>query len=156
MDPSQRLQLNQIIDENNVEDYTIQIREKRHSGKIREAVTKMVDIIKANDGLDDRALDDALMAECAFMFNNYTDLYNRIKKRELDLSILWEFLSVLERIERGEADQHTGAFEVGSLLKKMYIDSAMRRNSAMDEGGESSSTNLREGKPITWKEYKKI
>ena len=152
MNPSQRLKLNQIIDENNVKDYTTQIRENRHSVKIRENVTKMVDIIKANKGVDDRALDDLLMADCAFMFNHYTDLYNRIKKRELDMSILWEFLNVLEKIENGEADQHSGAFEVGSLLKKMYIDSALRR-SKNDE--ENNDVNIRLGKPITWSEFKK-
>ena len=150
MNPSQRLQLNQIIDENNVEDYTKLIREKRHSDKIRTTVTRMLDIMKANEGLDARALDDALMAECAFMFNEYTDLYNRIKKRELDMSILWEFLNVLEKIENGEADQHTGAFEVGSLLKKLYIDSAMRRKTE----SPSEAVSKRPAKPITWREYR--
>jgi len=150
MNPSQRLQLNQIIDENNVEDYTKQIREKRHSDKIRTTVTRMLDIMKANEDLDARALDDALMAECAFMFNEYTDLYNRIKKRELDMSILWEFLNVLEKIENGEADQHTGAFEVGSLLKKLYIDSAMRRKTE----SPSEAPSKRPAKPITWREYR--
>lgn len=152
MDSSQRLQLNQIIDDNNVEDYTALIREKCHSGKIRAAVTKMIDIIKANEGTDAHTLDNLLMAECAFMFNHYTDIYNRIKKQELDLSILWEFLNVLEKIETGEADQHTAAFEVGSLLKKMYIDSAMRSHSKDDA---NPGTSFRQGKQISWREYNK-
>lgn len=153
MNPSQRLQLNQMIDENNVKDFTNEIREKCHSEKIRTTVTKMVDIISANKGMDARKLDDMLMADCAFMFNNYTDLYNRIKKQELDMSILWEFLNVLEKVEKGESDQHTAAFEVGSLLKKMYIDSAMRRDAASEANATPSV--IRESKPITWSQYKK-
>ena len=154
MDSSQRLQLNQIIDENNVEDFTVQIRTKRHSGKIRESVTKMIDIIKANEGLDARALDELLMADCAFMFNQYTDIYNRIKKQEIDISILWEFLNVLEKIETGESDQHAAAFEVGSLLKKMYIDSALRRTSDMDN--TETENTLRTGKSLSWNDYSKM
>lgn len=153
MNPSQRLQLNQIIDENNIEDYTNLIREKRHSGKIRKSVTRMIDIIKANEGLDARALDELLMADCAFMFNHYTDLYNRIKNQELDLSILWEFLNVLEKVENEESDQHMAAFEVGSLLKKLYIDSAIRGQSKYDNKAE---TSIREGKSITWNDYSKM
>lgn len=153
MNPSQRLQLNQMIDENNVEDYTTLIREKRHSGKIRKSVTKMIDIIKVNEGLDARGLDELLMADCAFMFNHYTDLYNRIKNQELDLSILWEFLNVLEKVENEESDQHMAAFEVGSLLKKLYIDSALRGQSKYENKEESS---IREGKSITWNDYSKM
>lgn len=154
MNPSQRLQLNQIIDENNVEDYTKQIRENRHSNKIRTTITRMLEIMKANEGLEARALDNLLMAECAFMFNQYTDLYNRIKRRELDMSILWEFLNVLEKIENGEADQHAGAFEVGSLLKKLYIDSAVRRVNMTNEN------DIKKPKApvhnISWKAYKSL
>ena len=157
MNSNQRLQLNQIIDENNVEDCTAHIREKQHSGKIREAVTKMLDILKANDGADAQALDDALMKECSFMFNHYTDIYNRVKKRELDMSILWEFLNVLEKIEQGESDQHAGAFEVGSLLKKMYIDSAVRQADARDAAHAKEQEQPRTPThDISWNDFKAL
>jgi hypothetical protein len=136
-----------MIDHNNVKDHTKDIREKRHSGKIRESVTIMIDIIRTSNGVD---VDDILMKECSFMFHHYTDLYNRIKKREIDLTILWEFLNVLEKIENGEADQHTAAFEVGSLLKKLYIDSAVKRADARETESETQHSAHRN---ITWREY---
>ena len=55
----------------------------------------------------------------------YTDIYNKVKKEELDLATLEKMLNVLGRIETGELDQHSGAHEVGKLLKKMYIDAAL-------------------------------
>ena len=56
---------------------------------------------------------------------DYTDIYNKIRKDELDLSILNRFLNVLRNIEDGELDQHEGAFVVGTLLKELYVDSAL-------------------------------
>ena len=52
------------------------------------------------------------------------DIFNKLKKDELNLNILHKLLDILKQIEKSELDQHEGAFEVGKLLKAMYIDSA--------------------------------
>jgi hypothetical protein len=67
------------------------------------------------------------MTECSFLFMHYTDIYNKIRKDEIDLQILFQFLEVLRKIENKELDQHEGSFEVGTLLKKIYIDSALKK-----------------------------
>ena len=55
------------------------------------------------------------------------DIYNKIRKDEIDMTILLKFLDVLKKIEDNELDQHEGSFEVGKLLKELYVDSALRK-----------------------------
>ena len=60
-----------------------------------------------------------------FLFNKYTDIFNKIKKDEIDLNILFQLLHILKLIEDSKLDQHTGSFEVGKLLKSIYIKHEM-------------------------------
>ena len=46
MNSSESLQLKKMINENNVEDLTDDIREKKHSEKIRTDVTRMIELKK--------------------------------------------------------------------------------------------------------------
>ena len=90
---------------------------------------------------------------------NYTDIFNKVKKNEIDLTILWEFLSILGQIENGEIDQHSGAYQVGNLLKKIYIDSALKKADKLEK--KNKKTKKKVNKPnikknINWKEYKKL
>ena len=53
-------------------------------------------------------------------------------------------------------DQHEGSFEVGKLLKKLYVDSALRKSNMNDNGTiEIVDTEPRnEPVNISWKEFK--
>jgi len=158
MDDSARLQLDKMIAANNVEDCTQDIRDKKHSGKIRDDVTKMLELKKKYERLsksNPSQFDAMLVSQCNFLFNNYTDIYNKVKKEEISLKILWEFLKVLERIEEGELDQHAGAFEVGTLLKRLYIDSALRKEDKINaKTGKKVAKKPKATKKMSWKEYK--
>ncbi len=68
------------------------------------------------------------------------------------------FLKTLKKIEDGEVDQHEGSYLVGELLKKIYVDSALRREKKLDEKNASSSKKKREVKEknISNSEYKKL
>ena len=46
MNQTESLQLKKMINENNVTDYTNDIREKKHSELIRNDVTRMIDLKK--------------------------------------------------------------------------------------------------------------
>jgi len=136
MDNVNRLQLEKMIRDNDVEDCTGEIRAKKHSKKIRDDVTAMIDMKKKYARLqksNPSQFDSMLNSKCSFLFTNYTDIYNRVKKEEINLSTLWELLDVLEKIENNEHDQHTGAYEVGNLLKKIYIDSALVKTERLDK-----------------------
>jgi hypothetical protein len=61
----------------------------------------------------------------------------------------------LKKIENSELNQHEGAFEVGKLLKAMYIDSALLKAEKIDKKtGKKMTSSKPKEKKITWAEYK--
>ena len=126
MDDNQRLHLQKMITSNNVEDNTDLIRQLKHSHILREDVNNLI-MLKAKYSDDQEKVHLEGMAECNFLFTYYTDIYNKIRKDEIDLKILFNAFDVLRDIEDGKLDQHEGAFAFGTLLKKIYVDSALKK-----------------------------
>ena len=154
-----RLQLQKMIDANNVVDCTQDIREKKHSSVIRNDVARLLELKSKYSRLSQSnpvQFDKMCVSQCSFLFTNYTDIFNKVKKDEMNLNILSELLDVLKKIEDSKLDQHTGAYEVGKLLKEMYIDSALMKSEKLDEK-TGKTTTISRPKPIkiSWKEYKK-
>ena len=93
--------------------------------------------------------------KCQFLFNNYTDIFNKVKKDEIDLNILVRLLNVLHSIEEGQVDQHEGSFEVGKLLKQIYIDSALKKADKLDEKySDKKGEQKKPEEKISWKQFK--
>ena len=151
MDDTARLKLQEMIKANNVSDQTETIRTLKHSGTLRENVKTMI-LLKNKYKNDLAQFNEEASRECYFLYSNYTDIYNKIKKDEIDLVILFQFLDVLDKIERGELDQHEGSFEVGTLLKKIYVDSALRKADKLNDARSEVQQNM--GSSITWKQFK--
>tara|TARA_B100001142_G_C14088046_1_gene560145 strand:- start:297 stop:788 length:492 start_codon:yes stop_codon:yes gene_type:complete len=161
MNETESLQLKKMISENQVEDQTNDIREKKHSEKIRTDVTRMIELKKKYPRLEktnSEQFDIMLTTQCSFLFNNYTDIFNKVKKNEINLDTLWQLLNILRRIEDGTVDQHVGSYEVGKLLKKIYIDSAITKDDNMRAKNKQKNKqkNKPEKKKISWNEYKKL
>jgi len=96
------------------------------------------------------------MTSCGFLFTYYTDIYNKIRKDEIDLSILNKFLNVLRRIEDGEIDQHDGAFIVGTLLKELYVDSALKKADKLNNIPDTVPEKKVEPIKISWREFRHL
>jgi len=158
MDTLDKLNLNKMIDANNVQDCTDDIRSKKHSKLIKDDVTRLVALKQKYSRLaqsNPNQFDAMCVSQCSFLFNHYMDIFNKIKKDELNLQILYQLLEVLKQIEEGKLDQHAGAFEVGKLLKTMYIDSALIKAERIDKKtGEKKVVAKKKEKKITWAEYK--
>lgn len=154
MDENQRLHLQNMIAANNVEDQTGLIRDLKHSHILRENVNNLV-MLKAKYPDDADSLNLEAMSECNFLFTYYTDLYNKIRKDEIDLKILFQFIDVLAKIEEGKIDQHEGSFEVGTLLKKIYIDSALRKAEKLNAESDKMEPEYK-GPQVesSWKQFK--
>ena len=100
MNPNESLQLKKMINENNVEDLTGDIREKKHSEKIRSDVTRMIELKKKYPRLEksnSEQFDSMLTSQCSFLFNNYTDIFNQVKKDEINLETLWQLLNIYSK-----------------------------------------------------------
>jgi hypothetical protein len=161
MDTTERLNLQKMIDANNVVDCTQEIRDKKHSSKIKGDVQTLLGLKKKYPRLcqsNPDQFDKMCVSQCNFIFTNYTDIFNRVKKDELNLNILGELLNVLEKIENSELDQHAGAFQVGKILKEMYIDSALLKADKIDKKTGKKMEGAHErpipAKKISWKEFK--
>lgn len=156
MDDKARLQLQNMIKANNVEDQTGLIRELKHSDILKKDIQTLLSL-KQKFGGDEEALKLESMCECAFLFNYYTDIYNKIRKDEIDLGILHKFLNVLKQIEDGDLDQHEGSFVVGTLLKELYIDSALKKAEKLDKEHEGENVVVAvEPVKISWKQFKVV
>ena len=161
MDDAQRLQLQKMLDANQAENNTDQIREVKHSQRIREDVQRLIDLKRSHARLavsNPDQFDQMCVSRCNFLFTHYTDIFNRVKKDELDLNILGRFLDVLKQIEDGKVDQHEASVVVGELLKKLYVDSALRKSEHLDQAAEASKKSSKKSKQlppkkITWKQF---
>ena len=152
MNDKEKLQLQQMIAENNVEDQTQKIRELKHSVLLRNDVNRLIQL--RSNGMSDAELHFTAMEQCNFLFTYYTDIYNKVRKDELDCDTLFQFLDVLKKIEDGSLDQHEGSYEVGKLLKKMYIDSAVKKADKLNAQYETEPEQHSDAINISWKKFK--
>jgi hypothetical protein len=156
MNDNQRLHLQKMITENNVVDQTNLIRELKHSHTLRNEINTLIMLkAKHQDNADDLHME--AMIECSFLFTYYTDIYNKIRKDEMDLKILYRFLDVLEEIEQGNLDQHEASFKVGTLLKEIYVDSALRKAEKLNAQTGAVEPEYKGAQvEISWKDFKAI
>jgi hypothetical protein len=154
MNDNQRLQLSNMIKANNVEDQTELIRTLKHSHIMRNEINTMI-MLKAKYRDDPEKIHYECMNDCNFLFTYYTDIYNKVRKDEIDLGMLMKFIDVLKEIEDGMLDQHEASFKVGTLLKEMYIDSALKKAEKIDKLNEQATPEVKkEVNKVTWKQYK--
>lgn len=156
MDNNDRINLQKILKQNDVEETTDMIRFVRHSDMIREDVIKMEKLKMKYARLREtnkEQFDTICINQCNFIFTNYTMIYNKLKKGYLDVRILFSFLDTLKKIEDGKLDQHEGSYEVGKLLKKLYVDSALRESEQLESGRKTKKKQKPE-KKISWKQFK--
>jgi len=168
MNAKERLDLKKLVNEMDCDNNTESIRKLKHSVSIRNDI-RQLEALKVKEA-DLRRTNSAAFAElariqCSFLYNGYTDIFNKVLKDELDLTIMTKLLVVLKLIEDEQLDQHEGSVMVGKILKELYIDSAVKRADNLDQERNqernqsefSQETELKEeGRKISWLEYKKM
>jgi predicted transcriptional regulator len=150
---NQRLQIQDMMESNKLEDMTDKIRMLKHSKILKEEVNKMIEIKTKFLG-DDLKITEECISEASFIFTYYTDIFNKIKKDEIDLTLLNLFLNILEKIEEGELDQEKASLYVSSVLQKLYKDSADKKSQKLDEMYPQKEVK-KDVKNTSWREYKK-
>ena len=95
---------------------------------------------------DIEILQSECIKNCYFLYENYTVIYNRLLKNRVDLNVLYTFLDTLQMVEDGKMDQHEASFEIGTLLKRMYIDPRI----------EDKPPEYKAPLNISWQEFKKL
>lgn len=153
MNLEQRIQLQKMIGNSDFIDQTELIRKLKHSVILRENINSLIDL-KAEycDDLENLKMDS--MIQCGFLFTYYTDIYNKIIKDEINIEILFKFLDCLRDIEEGVEDQHSGSFKIGTLLKEIYVDSALRKAAKLNKNVDVDKEEKNNGIDISWKKFK--
>lgn len=158
MNISESIPLKSLIDESEYVNNTESIRKLKHSSKIRDDVRRLDTFKAKNSNLfkenPERFLELAI-EEAPFLYNSYMDLFHKMIKDELDLTIMTKLLIVLKMIEDGAVDQYKGSVMVGTVLKELYIDSATKRGDNLDKQYDEEKPKFIEGQSISWKQYKK-
>lgn len=151
---NERLNLSKMIRNYNASETTSKIRELRHSKKIKEDVAKIIKLKKEYSRIrisNYKQFREICEKRCDFLYTNYTNIFNRLIKDELNENVLFNFIDILSEIEDGKLDQHEGSYKVGMILKKLYIDTKLN-----DEKGSSKKINKKPIKKIKWNEFKMI
>jgi hypothetical protein len=163
LNTQQRLDLAALIKANDTDDCTQEIRSKKQSLLIRNDVKHMISLKQKYERLsksNPNEFDAICVKQCNFLFNNYTDLYNKVKNDNLDLNILDKVLDILKKIEDGELNQHEGSYLVGKYLKEMYIDSALKTKEKLEARDRNKNKKIPKKpfanveKKISYKDYK--
>jgi len=158
LNKKERLDLQKLIRESDCEDNTQHIRSVKHSVLIRDDIRIMEQLKKNEASLREsnpESFNEMCMQKCSFLFENYSDLFKRLIKDELNLMIMTKLLTILKLIEDGRVDQHEGSVMVGKVLKELYIDSAIKHGENLDKihQAEENPPPI-QGKKISWKEFK--
>ena len=153
MNPNEVLKLNDMIQEGDCVDNTDMIRQLKHSPLITQNlntilhIKKKYNLNKNRDTNDFKSLDEECLKECRFLFDNYTSIYNKLLRDQIDLQVFYKFLFYLKKIEDGELTFYQASYEIGTLLKNMYVDPIIQ---------EKDREKERPAKPITWNEFKNM
>jgi len=153
----ERLNLKKMINESECGDNTDNIRRLKHSVLMRDDIRKLDTLKNTHGDMKANNNDDFVLLcqnECKFLYANYTDIFNKLVKDELDLTIMTKLLTVLKLIEDSNVDQHEGSVMVGKILKELYVDSATKRLDNLDKEHDKEPTS--EGKAISWKQFKQM
>lgn len=147
--------LQKMIRENDTEDNTSKIRRLKHSAQIRRDVSNIRNIKRRLKTRDFHKLDAECQRKCSFLFNNYTIIYNKMIKDEIDIQIMYKFLDALQSIEDGKRNQHEASYEIGMLLKQLYVDKKINKKSNSSSKQDKTKSTTKP-KKISYEEFKKM
>jgi hypothetical protein len=144
MNREQKELLRKMEKENNTVDNTEKIRNLKHSDRIRQDVFTMQTMKKCVKPEEEQHMVEWYKKNCSFLYENYKLIFNRLLSNELEVPILFQFLDCLKRVEDGELKQQEASFEIGKLLKQLYIDPKI----------QEEQKEYTKGKTISWKDFK--
>lgn len=135
MDNISRKKLDEILKDNDdVVDNTSFIREQKYSEKIKLDVEKLLIFRNKNEMLfksDFKEYEELLKVECFFLSTNYPEIFDKLKIGSMDIGLMFNMIDIYREIEDGKLDQHEASFKIGSILKQIYVDTALTANTQM-------------------------
>ena len=151
-----KIQLDKLLNDKDVVQTTDTIRELKHSSHIRNCVTVILNLQKKYTRVSGEMFESMAKKHAEFLYVNYRMIFNKVIRNELNINILFEFINVLEKIENGELNQHSGSQLVGQKLKELYVDGLINKDKKTKQdlatGGKKKT--IKPKKMISYKEFK--
>jgi len=159
MNAKEALDLKKLSQQYDYKDNTDGIRKLKHSDLILEDIMKLEKLKKtySNEKQNTPTYFETICRQkCSFLYNTYTDIFNKLVKDELNLNLMTQALGTLKQIEQGNIDQEEGSVVMGKLLHKVFVESALKRGKNIDdENKKSDDIEVKNaGSQISWKDYK--
>jgi hypothetical protein len=155
---TQGLDMKRLMESDDYVNNTEKIRSLKHSEEILADIGRICELKKAHPNMkivEEEKFANLCRGSCSFLYNNYTDIFNKVLKDELDLKMMVNFITILKQIEEGTLDQYDASVKVGTILKEMYVDSAMRRAENLDKQSQSDAPTFVEPVKLSWSDFKK-
>jgi hypothetical protein len=148
----EKIDLEKLIKSYDSKDNTENIRKLKHGKLIRTDVAKIIELKTKYSRLKYESIEKMAIKQASFLWVNYTNIFIKLMKGKLNVDTLFKFISVLEMIEEGKLDQNEGSVQIGQILKKMYIDTALYESKINNKGKDKK--NKKKVKNISWEEFK--
>lgn len=163
MNPQERLDLKKLMQQpgHDYEDNTDGIRKLRHSTLIHADIMELEKLKKEQKKMKEKnpkLFVVQCQTKCSFLYNSYTDIFNRVLNDELDLAMMGKALQTLKDIEDGKINQQEGSVLMGKLFYQIFVDSALKKGEKLEKQAEETDDPkpiYREEKPISYKDFKK-
>jgi hypothetical protein len=155
---TQGLNMKSLMESDDYVNNTDQIRSLKHSEEILADIGRICELKKAHPNMkivEEEKFSNLCQGACPFLYNNYTDIFNKVLNDELDLKMMVNFIQILKQIEEGQIDQYDASVKVGTILKEMYVDSAMRRGDNLDKKSAGDAPVFVEPVKMSWADFKK-
>ena len=154
----QGLNMKALMESDDYVDNTAKIRELKHSELILADIAKICEIKKNHHHMrmvEEEKFNHLCMTSAPLLYNSYTDIFHKVMKDEIDMQLMVKFVCILKQIEEGQLDQYDASVQVGTVLRDMYVDSALRRADKLDHEHSSEQTQFVEPVKMTWADFKK-
>lgn len=154
MNSQERIQLKKMITESECGDNTENIRKLKHSSKLHADIHTIEGLKRANPTMNAEEMSALCIENARFLYDNYSDIFHKVIKDEIDLVIMANFLNTLKQIEDCTIDQHEGSVIIGKILKEMFVDSALRQGDNNDKKYAEDKKPIYDGQKISWSQFK--
>lgn len=151
------LDMKALMESDDYVNNTDKIRELKHSEIILLDIGKLCEIKKNHPHMrmiEEEKYNHLCQTSVPFLFNHYTDIFNKVIKDELNMEMMVKFIFILKQIEEGVLDQYDASVKIGTILREMYVDSAIRRGDNLDKQNESNAPTFVEPVKMSWKDFK--
>jgi hypothetical protein len=128
IEKTMRQHLDSLMRDEDVADATEEIRKQKNSPKIRGDLERLEQLRREYPRVSPEVFRKMALARCSFMYEHFPDILFKLLKQEVDVKIVLRFADILGMVESGELNQHEASFQVGTILKKIHIDSVLRRD----------------------------